>query len=86
MKDSVRISIYHHATLAWLAWQAAEEDGDSRRAEKAFRVYDFGFDLIGRRRPDASTMPALTESEAEAVRSTPSLLGRLSSLRERRLS
>jgi hypothetical protein len=51
MKDSVRISIYHHATQAWLAWQAAAEAGDSERAEKAFRVYDFGFDLIGRRRP-----------------------------------
>jgi hypothetical protein len=51
MKDSVRISIYHHATRAWLAWQEAEEAGNSDRAEKAFRVYDFGFDLIGRRRP-----------------------------------
>ena len=57
MKDSVRISIYHHATLAWLAWQEAEEAGNSERAEKAFRVYDFGFDLIGRDRrlPHRST-------------------------------
>jgi hypothetical protein len=46
MKDSVRLSIYHHAVLAWLAWQEAREAGDTERAEKAFRVYDFGFDLI----------------------------------------
>jgi hypothetical protein len=49
MTGSVRTSIYHHAMLAWLAWQEAEEAGDTRRAEKAFRVYGFGFDLIGRR-------------------------------------
>ena len=81
MKDSVRISIYHHATLAWLAWQEAEEAGDSRRAEKAFRVYDFGFDLIGRRRPplrdstpeSASAVRAIIESEP--ARSTPLLHG-----------
>jgi len=80
MKDSVRISIYHHATLAWLAWQEAEEAGNSERAEKAFRVYDFGFDLIGRRRPlqqstapeGASAVRPLTESGG--ARSTPSLL------------
>ena len=47
VKDSVHISIYHHAMMAWLAWQEAEEAGDTERAEKAFRVYDFGFDLIG---------------------------------------
>ena len=47
LKHSVRISIYHHAMMAWLAWQEAEEAGDTERAEKAFRVYDFGFDLIG---------------------------------------
>jgi hypothetical protein len=82
MKDSVRISIYHHATLAWLAWQAAEEAGDSRRAEKAFRVYDFGFDLIGRRRPPQhDSTPAGTSAglraitESEPARSTPSHLG-----------
>ena len=46
MKDFVRLSIYHHAVLAWLAWQEATEAGDTERAEKAFRVYDFGFDLI----------------------------------------
>ena len=57
MKDSVRISIYHHATLARLARQEAEEAGNSRRAEKAFRVYDFGFDLIGRRRPPQRDSP-----------------------------
>ena len=47
MKDYVHISIYHHAMMAGLAWQEAEEAGDTERAEKAFRVYDFGFDLIG---------------------------------------
>ena len=47
MKASVRISIYHHAMMAWLAWQDAQEAGDTKRAEKAFRVYNFGFDLIG---------------------------------------
>ena len=30
-----------------VGWQEAEEAGDTERAEKAFRVYDFGFDLIG---------------------------------------
>jgi hypothetical protein len=75
MKDSVRISIYHHATLAWLAWQEAEEAGNSERAEKAFRVYDFGFDLIGRRLPGASAVRDLTESDPRAARYTPSLLG-----------
>jgi hypothetical protein len=70
MKDSVRISIYHHATLAWLAWQEAEEAGDRMRAEKAFRVYDFGFDLIARRPLQYGSAPAgatavraITESE-----------------------
>jgi hypothetical protein len=47
VKDYVHISIYHHAMMAGLAWQEAEEAGDTERAEKAFRVYDFGFDLIG---------------------------------------
>ena len=59
MKDSVRISTYHHATQAWLAWQAAAEAGDRERAEKAFRVYDFGFDLIGRRPLHASDAGAV---------------------------
>ncbi len=34
MKASVRTSIYHHATRAWLAWQEAEEAGDSGGPKK----------------------------------------------------